>query len=114
MKPISTSEQRDLQAIFFFFGLGVMCLAPRFPEIKANLGVSTTFFGFLLSSGSAGAIAAHLTMGHIAHRVGVYKILILSTVFTYIALAIMIELHNPWLYMVMNIFRSEEHTSELQ
>ena len=104
MKPISTSERRDLQAIFFFFGLGVMCLAPRFPEIKANLGVSTTFFGFLLSSGSAGAIAAHLTMGHIAHRVGVYKILILSTVFTYIALAIMIELHNPWLYMVMNIF----------
>lgn len=103
MKPIDSKERRDLQAIFFYFGLGVMSLAPRLPEIKANLGVSTTFFGFLLSSGSIGAISAHLTMGHITHRFGVYRVLIVSSVFTYLSLGIMIELHNPWLYILANI-----------
>lgn len=104
MRPIEPREKRDLQAIFFFFGLGVMCLAPRLPEIKANLGVSTTFFGFLMSSGSIGAIAAHLTMGHVVHRLGVYKVLIVSSVFTYISIGILIELHNPWIYLLVNIF----------
>ena len=27
-----------------------MCLAPRLPDIKANLDVSTTYFGFLMRS----------------------------------------------------------------
>ena len=75
-KPIEKAERRDLQAIFFLFGLGIMCLAPRLPDIKANLEVSTTYFGFLMSSGSIGALSAHLTMGHIVHRLGVYKVLI--------------------------------------
>ena len=35
-KPIQGKERRDLQALFFLFGLGVMCLAPRLPDIKAN------------------------------------------------------------------------------
>lgn len=104
MRTIEKRERRDLQAIFFFFGLGVMCLAPRLPEIKENLNVSTAFFGFLMSSGSIGALAAHLTMGHTVHRLGVYRVLIFSSVFTYLSIGILIELHNPWMYLLINIF----------
>ena len=80
-----------------------MCLAPRLPDIKANLDVSTTYFGFLMSSGSIGALSAQLVIGHIVHRLGVYKVLIYSSTATYITLGILIELHNPEIYMVVNI-----------
>ena len=80
-----------------------MCLAPRFPDIKANLNVSTTYFGFLMSSGSIGAFAAQMTMGHIVHRLGVYKILIVSSTFTYFTLGLLIEIHNPIIYLIVNI-----------
>jgi len=87
-RPIEKEEKRGLQALFFLFGLGIMCLAPRFPDIKANLDVSTTYFGFLMSSGSIGAFSAQMTMGHIVHRLGVYKILLVSSTFTYFTLGI--------------------------
>jgi MFS family permease len=102
-KPIEQAERRDLQAIFFLFGLGIMCLAPRFPDIKANLDVSTTYFGFIMSSGSIGAISSQLTMGHIVHRLGVYKVLVYSSTATYITLGMLIELHNPQIYLVVNV-----------
>lgn len=80
-----------------------MCLAPRFPDIKANLDVSTTYFGFLMSSGSIGAFSAQMTMGHIVHRLGVYKILIVSSTVTYFTLGLLIEIHNPIIYLIINI-----------
>ena len=102
-KPLERAERRDLQAIFFLFGLGIMCLAPRLPDIKANLDVSTTYFGFLMSTGSIGAFSAQLTMGHIVHRLGVYKVLIFSATSMYITLGMLIELHNPEIYLLVNI-----------
>jgi MFS family permease len=80
-----------------------MCLAPRFPDLKANLNISNTYFGFLMSSGSIGAFAAQMTMGHIVHRLGVYKILIVSSTFTYFTLGLLIEIHNPIIYLIVNI-----------
>ena len=80
-----------------------MCLAPRFPDIKANLNVSTTYFGFLMSSGSIGAFSAQMTMGHIVHRLGVYRILIVSSTVTYFTLGLLIEIHNPIIYLIVNI-----------
>lgn len=102
-REMSRQERRDLQAFFFLFGLGIMCLAPRLPDIKANLDVSTTYFGFLMSSGSIGALASHLTMGHIVHRLGVYKVLIVSATATYVSVGVLIELTNPIVYLIVNI-----------
>ena len=103
MAPINKRERRDLQSIFFFFGVGVMCLAPRLPDIKANLNVSTTFFGFLMSTGSIGALLSHLTMGFVVHRLGVYKVLVYSAIFTYVTIGILVETNNPWIYLLVNI-----------
>ena len=80
-----------------------MCLAPRFPDIKANLDVSTTYFGFLMSTGSIGAFSAQMTMGHIVHRLGVHKILIVSSTATYLTLGLLIEIHHPIIYLFVNI-----------
>jgi MFS family permease len=102
-KPLERSELRHLQAFFFLFGIGVMCLAPRLPDVKANLGVSTTYFGFLMSTGSIGALTSMLSIGHIVHRVGVYKVLIISSTVTYLTIAMLIELDNPLFFLIINI-----------
>ena len=102
MTPINKRERRDLQSIFFLFGVGVMCLAPRLPDIKANLNISTTFFGFLMSTGSIGALLSHLTMGYVVHRLGVYKVLIYSAFFTYVTIGILVETNNPWVYLLVS------------
>jgi MFS family permease len=99
-KPLERSELRHLQAFFFLFGLGIMCLAPRLPDIKANLDVSTSYFGFLMSTGSIGALSAQLVMGHIVHRLGVYRVLIYSSTLTYLTLGILIELKSAPIYFV--------------
>ena len=56
-----------------------------------------------MSSGSIGALSAHLTMGHIVHRLGVYKVVLYSATATYITVGILIELHNPEIYLLVNI-----------
>jgi MFS family permease len=80
-----------------------MCLAPRLPDIKANLDVSTAYFGFLMSTGSIGALTSMLSIGHIVHRVGVYKVLIISSTVTYLTIAMLIELDNPLFFLIINI-----------
>lgn len=102
-QAIPKDERRDLQSLFYLFGLGVMCLAPRLPDIKANLDVSTTFFGILMGTGSIGALMAHLTMGYVVHKFGVFKVLLTSATFTYITIAVMVETTNPWIYLVVNV-----------
>lgn len=102
-KPIQGSERRDLKALFFLFGLGVMCLAPRLPDIKANLDVSNTYFGFLVSSGAIGALCSQLVIGHIIHRVGIYKVILIASVATYATIGLMVEITNPFIYLAVNI-----------
>lgn len=102
-KPIERREKRNLAALFYLFGIGVMSLAPRLPDIKSNLEVSTTFFGILLGTGSIGALLAHLTMGYVVHKFGVFKVLLASATFTYLTIAILVESKNPWLFLVVNV-----------
>jgi MFS family permease len=42
-------------------------------------------------------------MGHIVHRLGVYKVVLYSATVTYITVGILIELHNPEIYLLVNI-----------
>lgn len=97
------AEKQALAAMFGLFGFGVMTLGPRMPDIKYNLGVSNGTFGVLLSSGSIGALVSLLTMGHIVHRIGVRSVLVFSTIMMYGTLAIMVHLHNPVIYLILNL-----------
>jgi hypothetical protein len=44
-----------------------------------------------------------LSIGHIVHRVGVYKVLIISSTVTYLTIAMLIELDNPLFFLIINI-----------
>ena len=66
----SKSEQRYLSLIFFLFGIAIMSLAPRTPDLKANLDINNGTFGTLLGSASIGSIIMLLIGGQIVHRIG--------------------------------------------
>ena len=68
-------ELNGLKVIFFLFGLSIMSWVPRFPEVKAHLGLSNGEFGSLISLGSIGNAAALLTVGHFVHKYGAKRIM---------------------------------------
>ena len=82
MRKVSPKRELDLlRSTYFLFGFGIMALAPRFPELKANLHLGNGQFGSLLSTGSIGSIISLLTMGHVVHRYG-NKIIYFASVST--------------------------------
>lgn len=68
-------ELNGLKLIFFLFGLSIMSWVPRFPEVKANLGLSNGEFGSIISFGSIGNVTALLTVGHLVHKYGAKRIM---------------------------------------
>jgi Major Facilitator Superfamily len=96
-------EKKLLHALFFIFGFGIMAWVPRFPELKANLGLSNGAFGSILTTGSIGAFAGLLTVGHIVHKVGVRNVLIAATALLYTALGLVVHVHSATLFIILNI-----------
>ena len=86
--------------LFVLFGIGIMCLPPRSPEIEHNLGVGNGTFGTLVSLGAIGCIFSNLWVGQIAHRLGVRTILIASVTLMYAATATIPHIHTPWIYIL--------------
>ena len=58
-------EQRLLHTLFFLFGFGIMAWVPRFPEVKAHLGLQNGAFGSLMSTGSIGAFFGQIGRAHV-------------------------------------------------
>jgi MFS family permease len=73
-------ELNSLKVIFFLFGLSIMSWVPRFPEVKAHLGLSNGEFGSLISLGAIGNAAALLTVGHLVHKYGAQLMMQRATV----------------------------------
>jgi hypothetical protein len=107
MTPISKmtpkTEERILHILFFVFGFGIMAWVPRFPEVKANLGLSNGAFGTLLTTGSIGAFLGLLTVGHIVHKVGVFKVSIASTLLLYGTFAAVVHVKSPLYFALCNV-----------
>ena len=74
VKP--NTEFRLLQALFGVYSMLIMSWIPRFPEIKANLGLSNGEFGTLISTGSFGAVASLFLTGHMVHKFGVKRVIL--------------------------------------
>jgi MFS family permease len=96
-------EKRYLSLLFFIFGFGIMAWVPRFPDLKANLGLSNGAFGSIITTGAIGAFTGLLTAGHIVHKVGVKKIFINATFLLYLAFIAIVQVHSPTLFILFNI-----------
>jgi MFS family permease len=96
-------EKKYVGLLFFFFAFEIMSWVPRFPEVKANLGLSNGEFGTYLSFGSVGAVLALLSSGHFVHKFGARKVLIISTVTMCVAIGAVVHLQSALIFIFVNI-----------
>ncbi|MFM8672601.1 MAG: MFS transporter [Candidatus Nanopelagicus sp.] len=99
----SKVEQRYLSLIFFLFGLAIMSLAPRTPDLKANLNINNGTFGTLLGSASIGSIIMLLIGGQIVHRIGAKRSLQIGSTAVAITYTGLVNTNSPLLFLVLNI-----------
>ena len=88
--------------LFYSFGFFVMAMAPRFPDLKANLGVTYGTFGTIVGFGTLGAFTALMTMGHIIHKVGTFPVLFASTSSMMVTFVIVANTSSPVLFFFVN------------
>jgi MFS family permease len=98
-----TLEKKLIHALFFLFGFGIMAWIPRFPEVKANLHLNNGAFGSIMSTGSIGAFLGLLTVGHIVHRFGAFKVTIAAILTLFSTLGLLVHIHTSFLFLIFNI-----------
>lgn len=108
MDKTITLEQAErsrlaLRRIYFILGIGVMAWVPRFPELQDQLGISASYFGFLLSFGSGGAILAYAWMGHLVHRFGAKPTMYWFGAITYVFMALVGFSRSPFVFQILVI-----------
>ena len=104
MKVLSPRKELiHLRILFFLFGLGIMSWVPRYPEVKAGLGLDNGAFGSLISSGAIGSVVSLLTVGHVVHTIGVRKVLHVASFFLMATLIVLSHTHSAVFFFFANI-----------
>jgi MFS family permease len=104
MRTISPkSEYRQLQLLFFVFAIFIMAWIPRFPEVKANLGLSNGQFGTLISTGTLGSLASLFFTGHIVHKFGAKVVILSNTLLLTLSYIAITQTKSPSLFLIFNI-----------
>jgi MFS family permease len=104
MKTVSPKvEDALLQVLFFVFAIFIMAWVPRFPEVKANLGLSNGQFGTLISTGTLGALGSLFFTGHIVHKFGTKVVLLANATLMTVALSSIVQIKSPTLFLFFNI-----------
>jgi MFS family permease len=98
-------ELVGLKVIFFLFGLTIMSWVPRFPEVKAHLGLSNGEFGSLISVGAIGNAAALLTVGHLVHKYGAKLIMQTATVALAISIIVLTHTSSSYIFLIFIIIQ---------
>ncbi len=96
-------EQRLIHVLFFLFGFGIMAWVPRFPEIRENLALDNGAFGSIMSTGSVGALIGLVTVGHIIHRLGVKKVILVSIAVLYGSLIALVHIRSIILFVIFSV-----------
>ena len=96
-------ELHGLKIIFFLFGLSIMSWVPRFPEVKAHLGLSNGGFGSLISLGSIGNATALLTVGHLVHKYGAKKIMQVASFALAISIIALTQTSSSFIFLIFVI-----------
>ncbi len=80
-----------------------MSWVPRFPEIKANLGLSNGEFGTLVSVGAIGSLVSQVAAGQLVHRFGALKVMVTSAVIFYSGLVFVVLSRENWQFLLSNL-----------
>jgi MFS family permease len=96
-------EKKYIGILFFLFAVQIMSWVPRFPEVKANLGLSNGEFGTYLSLGSVGAVIAMLSSGHFVHKLGAKPVLIISTLTMCLSIITIVHLQSTPIFIIANM-----------
>ena len=96
-------EKKYIGILFFLFAVQIMSWVPRFPEVKANLGLSNGEFGTYLSLGSVGAVIAMLSSGHFVHKLGAKPVLIISTLTMCLSIRTIVHLQSTPIFIIANM-----------
>lgn len=80
-----------------------MSLAPRTPDLKANLGVNNGTFGTLLSMSSIGSLIMLLIGGQIVHKIGAKLALRLGSTVIAAAFIILSTTSSSIIFLLANI-----------
>jgi MFS family permease len=99
----TNKENKYLSLIFFLFGISIMSLAPRTPDLKANLAVNNGTFGTLLSAASLGSLVMLLIGGQIVHTIGAKKALQIGSLVVTISFTILVHTQSPVIFLISNI-----------
>ena len=100
---MNSPERRALAALFFIFGFGIIAWIPRLPEIKANLHLTNGQFGTILSLGVIGSVLSLLTTGHLVHRYGSRKSLLVSATLLFGSISMIGHMNSVWQFIIVNI-----------
>ena len=96
-------EKKYIGILFFLFAVQIMSWVPRFPEVKANLGLSNGEFGTYLSLGSIGSVIAMLSSGHLVHKFGAKKVLLISSLSMCLAASTIVHLQSALIFIFVNM-----------
>jgi len=96
-------ERNYLSLIFFLFGISIMSLAPRTPDLKSNLAVNNGTFGTLLGSASIGSIIMLLIGGQIVHTIGAKRAMQIGSTVIALTYTVLVSTSSPLLFLFCNI-----------
>ena len=80
-----------------------MSLAPRTPDLKANLGVNNGTFGTLLSTASLGSIVMLLIGGHIVHHIGSKRAMQIGSTIIASSFIVLVHTSSSLVFVIFNI-----------
>lgn len=80
-----------------------MSLAPRTPDLKANLAINNGTFGTLLSAASIGSIIMLLIGGQIVHTIGAKKSLQIGSTIIAFSFLVLVHTKSPLIFLIANI-----------
>lgn len=96
-------ELTYLKSLFFLFGFLIMSWIPRFPEVKANLGLTNGQFGSLVSTSAIGSLISLLTVGHLVHNYGAKSIMRIAVTSIAASLMLLTTTHSSLIFLVSSV-----------
>lgn len=98
---MNTPQRKALASLFFIFGFGIIAWVPRLPEIKSNLHLNNGQFGTVISLGAIGSILSLLTTGHLVHRFGTRRMLLVSATLLFGSIALVPHMSSVWGFLIV-------------